>query len=330
MSALFQKYINNNLTDTEFLSVIELFVKSENRKALESDMRIDWDLLAAKGDAPDLSGTLHRIHYEINKQEKPSKIRKLTTVLSRIAAILILPLAIAYLFQLQKNEKSDTIFRTISTPLASKTNFELPDGSKVWLNSGSSITFPENFNEGNRLVKLSGEAYFDVKKSEHPFQVKTEIFTVEVHGTAFNVMAYDHEIPAVTLERGSITLETISKQHEMLNPGQQAEIDTINHSIALKTVETNLYSSWINDQLIIKNEPLATVVKKLEHWYNIKIDVENEEILSKKITATIEFESLREVMDLMELTLPLKFTYDKDNRKLNIIGVKNNDYVTKK
>lgn len=318
MKTFFKKYLENNCTEKEFRSFIDLFSKAEHRPELEIDMREDWES-GIHREAPDLIGTLHRVHYEINRQEPfVPRSRRLVTYLTRVAALLFIPLAAVYFIQLQKAESPAEILQTISTPLASKTTFELPDGSKVWLNSGSSISFAKSFVEKTRHVKLNGEAYFDVKKDERPFQVETAHVTVDVLGTAFNVMAYDHEQPAVTLERGKVTLKTASSQEETLAPGQQALIDTLSHAIRLQQVETNLYSSWIRNQLIFKEEALGHVVSRLERWYNIDIRITDPSLLDIPMTATIEMESVGEVMELMDLTLPIRYEYDKNKRELSI------------
>ncbi|MDD4192294.1 MAG: FecR domain-containing protein [Mangrovibacterium sp.] len=324
MKGFFRKYLDNRCTEEEFRSFLDLFMKPGNRQVLEEDMKEDWKRETG-GATPDLSETLYRIHYEINRQEQQQpKVRRLVTFMTRIAAILLLPLSIAYFLQLQKDTGEQEVLQTISTPLASKTSFELPDGSKVWLNSGSSLRFPKAFDGKTRLVQLTGEAYFDVKKGERPFQVETAHVTVAVLGTAFNVMAYGHELPAVTLERGKVLLETRSKKHEFLVPGQQAVIDTLNQSITMRMVETNLYSSWIRDQLIFKNETLASVVNRLERWYNIRIVVTDPDLLGIPMTATIGYESIREVMELMDMTLPIKYRYNKEERELVISSIKKN------
>ena len=323
MKTFFQKYLENNCSEDEFRSFIDLFVRPEKQRELEENMRKDWTV-EKKGAIPDLSGTLYRIHYEINKQEqKQPLIRKIVRYMTRVAAVLLIPLAIACFFLLQQNGQAPEILQTISTPLASKTSFKLPDGSTVWLNSGSSVCFPRDFNGDVRWIRLQGEAYFDVTKNKRPFQVRTSLFTVNVLGTAFNVMSYAHEMPAVTLERGKIFLETRSKYRETLIPGQQAVVDTVSQAITLKRVDTSLFSSWIRNQLIFKNEPLGIVVKRLERWYNIDINVADKSLLKIPMTASVEFESIREVMELMKLTLPVSYEYKKDNRQL-IIYKRNN------
>ena len=319
MKNYFKRYLKNDCSEKEFESFIELFVDEKKRPVLDQQMSRNWDEMSTHGETPDLNDTLHKIHFEINKQEdRNGQPVRWLTYLTRIAAILLIPLAIAYLFQTQKNNNNINGLQTISTPLASKTTFELPDGSTVWLNSGSSISFPKTFDDDERIVKLKGEAYFDVKKSKQPFKVETSQFTVNVLGTAFNVMAYDDEIPSVTLERGKVLLETISNNQEILQPGQQAVIDTVKHSITLNDVDTNLFSSWIKNQLILKNEPLDKAINRLERWYNIQIEVTDQSLFEKRMTANIEFESIREVMELMEMTLSINYEYDKNLRKLKI------------
>ncbi|WP_423129189.1 FecR family protein [Gaoshiqia sp. Z1-71] len=319
MKDFFKKYLENNCSEKEFDSVVELFSEPSGQPELERQMKEHWDETSSGTRVPELADTLYKIHYEINKRDQaPVKTRKLLNYLTRVAAILLLPLAIAYVVSLQKNDQPEDFFQTITTPLASKTSFELPDGSLVWLNSGSSLRFPKAFNGDSRLVSLTGEAYFDVKKADRPFKVETALFTVDVLGTAFNVMAYDGEVPLVTLERGKVRLETKSKQQEVLEPGQQAVIDTLNHSVTLGKVDPALVSSWVHNRLVFRSEPLGAVVNRLGRWYNIDIEVTGSALMDIPVTANIEFESIREIMELMELTLPVKYQYNKEKRKLVI------------
>lgn len=322
MKAFFRKYLNNNCTSEDLDAVVDLFFDPEKQDDLDLQMEEDWNQGSRLVDVPELSGTLHKIHFEINKTERGfTKTRKLINNLSRIAAILFVPLALAFLYYLYN--QNEAISQTISTPLASKTTFVLPDGSTVWLNAGSSIKFPQTFSGNARTVVLTGEAFFDVKRSKHPFLVKTSSFTVKVLGTAFDVMAYHNEMPTVTLERGKVMLTTRSDKDVFLKPGQQAIVDTLRQTISLENVDTKLYSAWIHHQLIFKNEPLNNVVKRLERWYNIQIDINDPSLLNKRMTASIEFESVREVMELMKLALPISYKYDKDLRKLVISRSKN-------
>lgn len=322
MKEFFKKYLESKCSESEFIAFINLFLNKEKQQELEWGMEEHWKKAPTKAITPNLSPTLFKIHYEINKQEKGgNNERRFITYLTRVAAILFIPLAIAFFFYTQNDTVTEQM-QTISTPLASKTSFALPDGSFVYLNAGSSLSFPKSFNGNKRLVKLDGEAYFDVVKSKHPFEVETSKLTVDVYGTAFNVMAYKEALPEVTLERGKVAVTTEKGGQRFLNPGEQARIDTINQSILVKAVETNLFTSWINNKLIFKNEPLENVIQRLERWYNISIEIDDEMLAQKRLNATIEYESISEIMDLLEITLPLKFEYKKNERKLVI---KNNE-----
>lgn len=319
MKNYFKNYLENRCSDDEFDSVVQDFTEASRAGGLDSQLAENWSEISREVETPDLSDTLFKIHYRINQGEKTSgKSRRLLTFVTRVAAILLLPAAIAFFYLGQKASRPAELMQTVSTPMASKTSFVLPDGSKVWLNSGSTISYEGNFDGEQRRVKLRGEAYFDVQKSKRPFVVETGLFSVNVLGTAFNVMAYDHEIPTVTLERGKVELETSSKKREFLSPGQQAIIDTSSQKISLKTVETDLYSSWIHNRLIFRDEPLRNVIPRLERWYNIEIDLTDNKLNNIPMTAQIEFESIREVMELMSLTMPLTYHYSKDKRQLII------------
>ncbi len=322
MKALFQKYLQNNCSEEEFKSFVDNFLDSGKQEDVTPNMREHWKTIEDDGELPDMEGTLYKIHYSINSQEE-KKIKKVRLIhyLTRVAAVLFIPLSIAFFYKFE-GSKSEIIYQTVSTPMAAKTHFVLPDGSNVWVNSGSSISFPESFDKKKRLVKLNGEAYFDVQKSEIPFQVETNYTTVNVLGTAFNVMAYKSENPVVTLERGKVIVSSEAGNQKILKPGEQATIDSLSHLIAIRKVDTDIYSSWVDNKLIFRNESLTDVVKRLERWYNITIEIDGQYISDKKLTATIEYESITEVMDLLGITLSIKYEYVKDERKL-IIKPKN-------
>ena len=321
MKDFFQNYLDNKCTEKELQTLIDCFTFSEQSGVLNANMKEHWENVQTNDEIPDLTGTLYKIHYTINSQEERVGKKRILYYLTRVAAIFLIPLSIAFFFALQKNNSSN-ILQTVSTPLASKTHFTLPDGSVVWLNSGSSVTFAKNFGSKQRELELNGEAFFDVKKGEIPFVVDTKIAKVKVLGTAFNVMAYNNENPAVTLERGKVFVSSASGDSKVLTPGEQAIIDPLSNNITVQQVDTEIYSSWVRNQLIFRNETLSEVVKRLERWYNITIEIDDKFISDKKLTATIEYESITEVMDLLEITLSLKYEYNKNERKLIIKPVK--------
>jgi ferric-dicitrate binding protein FerR (iron transport regulator) len=192
----------------------------------------------------------------------------------------------------------------------------------VWLNAGSSISFPGKFDGKTRSVKLIGEAYFDVKADQIPFLVETPRFTVNVLGTAFDVMAYEGEPASVTLERGKVELQNEGKSLGFLDPGQQAQFSQGSDKINIDKVESEIFTSWKENRLIFQSEPLELLAKRLERWYNLTIVISDPSLNSLKVTGKIEVESFSEVLDLMEYTLPIKYQYNKNERILTILKKK--------
>lgn len=320
MKDYLHRYLRNECDDQDLDSVIELMLSPEKKEELDKLMQKHWNEKSDDESVPDLTNGLYRIHYLINENEtlEPKKV-SLYQYFNRVAAILILPLMIAFGYQLFNN-RSNKIerFQSITTPLASHTSFDLPDGSKVWLNAGSTITFPTSFNSEERVVKLTGQAYFDVKKDKIPFSVKTEKFDIKVLGTAFDVLAYSGEEAFVTLERGKVSLETSTGIEAILNPGEQAVIEKTSGQIQQRKVETGKYVAWKDNRLIFNGESFESVCLKLQRWFNVEISIGDESIKNIPVNGMIEYESISEVMQLLEISAPVKCTYNKNERKIVI------------
>lgn len=322
MEKLFKKYVAGTCTPEEYSKVVDFINQRGNDYVLDEFMKKYWNgirLDVSDGKNPML---LDRIHHHIALTETKAAQRKLIfyKISLQIAAVLLIGLFIASVWTYQNYDRfvSSGIKQQISTPYASRASFELPDGSKVWLNAGSSISFPANFDNKSRSVELKGEAYFDVRKDKIPFLVQTSEFTVNVLGTAFNVMAYENEPASVTLERGKVELQNEGKLLGYLNSGQQAQfIDGSDH-VAIETVNPEIFTSWKEGRLIFQAEPLVHVAKRLERWYNLKINIDDQSLNNLKVTGKIEMESFSEVLDLLELTLPIEYQYSKSERTLTI------------
>jgi ferric-dicitrate binding protein FerR (iron transport regulator) len=205
--------------------------------------------------------------------------------------------------------------QSISTPYGGKTHFVLPDGSSVWLNSGSTFSYPSRF-DGERIVELTGEAYFNVEKQKEPFKVKTKYGEVEVFGTEFNVKAYENETFLTTLESGAVVFTNIYGKQAKLEPGTQVLFD--NENFKLRRVETKLFTSWKDGKLIFRDEPLQNIISQLERWYNVEIELQDERIKNLKYNGTIEMETFSEVLELIKVTTPIKYSFDRKTRVLTI------------
>ncbi|HEX8021090.1 FecR family protein [Mucilaginibacter sp.] len=166
-------------------------------------------------------------------------------------------------------------YNTIETPRGGQYQVNLPDGSKVWLNAGSSLRFPTNFTGNIRSVELAGEAYFEVaKNAQKPFRVVSNNQVVEVLGTHFNISSYiDDSSVKTTLLEGSVkVLSTKSNQSKLLKPGQQSNINYSDNSIDVQTVDTEEVVAWKNGYFLFVDEDLKSIMSKLARWYNVDVE----------------------------------------------------------
>lgn len=173
----------------------------------------------------------------------------------------------------QKSVPMTIAYNTLTTPRGGEYQIRLPDGTNVWLNSASSLTFPVAFTGKERKVMLKGEAYFEViGNKEHPFEVQTGDVTIEDLGTHFNVMAYPNE-PAVkaTLLEGSVKIMK-GNTTALLKPGQQAIVpDLLTEKIRVKAVDTGESVAWKNGYFSFNNTSIYEIMRQISRWYDVDV-----------------------------------------------------------
>lgn len=203
-----------------------------------------------------------------------------------------------------ENENAIT-YNTINTPTGGQYEILLPDGSKVWLNSKSSLHFPTAFSGKERKVELTGEGYFEISKNkEMPFVVEAGKTHVEVLGTHFNVMAYDNEaVSKTTLLEGSVKVRN-GENKKLLSPGQQAIVGT---QIRVEAVDPDEAIAWKEGYFQFDNEDLTAIMRQLQRWYDVDV-VNEKQIPDKHFTAMISRNNtLSKVLKMLELSGELKF-----------------------
>ena len=213
----------------------------------------------------------------------------------------------------------------ITTSKGEKKEIVLPDGSKVWLNADSKITYKNKFGSDFRKVNLYGEAYFDVVKNpKWPFLVETSQLTVKVLGTKFNVKAYqDDKTIETTLESGLISLQQGNSLFRdensiLVKPQQRATFDKKEKRLLLENVDSERYTSWKEGRLVFDNEEIHEAIKKLERWYGLKISMMNDS-RNDRITLTITDEGIEEAIKLLQYTTASGFAVEKINTKEKLI-----------
>jgi ferric-dicitrate binding protein FerR (iron transport regulator) len=201
-------------------------------------------------------------------------------------------------------------YNTLSTSIGEQSPFPLilPDGSKVWLNALSSITFPTAFNGKERVVKVTGEAMFEVAhNAEHPFKVQTDKQTIEDIGTIFNVNAYaDEPVTKTTLIEGIIKVN-----NQFLKPGQQSDG---NH---VKAVNVKRYSAWRTGDFYFEDDNIQTVMRQLSRWYKVEVNYEGN-ITTNGFTAQISrSKNISVILHILENTKGVHFRVE--GRRITVI-----------
>jgi transmembrane sensor len=231
----------------------------------------------------------------------------------------------------------------ISVSYGSKSKVVLPDGTKVSLNSGSTLKYPAKFSKISRNVYVEGEAYFDVTKDKkHPFYVKTRDITIKVLGTKFNVKAYtDENIIQTTLVSGCI--EIFSNKKEMsaqnrivaLRPNQQvtfvtnsageinmvkeAEKQNLKPVLALKPIKLDKHIdvtpviAWKDNRLVFRDENFNVLARRLERWYNVEIEIKDDNLKTALFSGIFVNETVEQALNALKLATPFKYEMKKNH-----------------
>jgi len=211
----------------------------------------------------------------------------------------------------------------LATPLGGIYQITLPDGTKVWLNAGSSLKYPMSFAKNERRVRLEGEAFFEVTKdSARPFRVLSKGQEIEVLGTAFNVNAYpDNTAIKTTLVKGKVKLSNNNRYSEAiyLLPGQQST-NTNNGKIQLANVDTAPFTAWKEGLFYFDETPLSDALQQIGRWYNVEVKYKGEVPQTHFYGRIKRSKPLRDVLDVLEEG-GLRFELSKSDEK-NILYVR--------
>ena len=225
----------------------------------------------------------------------------------------------------------------VSTKPGSKTHIQLPDGSTVWLNASSDLTYGENFGKEFREVNLNGEAFFDVVKDpDHPFIIHTSVVDVKVLGTAFNIRSYSNDANTETsVLRGKVevTVKNREKTKYYLNPNEKVIV--ANNSIRPESVTRQIQetkplmpirpltyyhvdssiieTSWVEGKLIFQeNETFREVALKMERWYGVHIHFVDEEVAEYRIYGSFTIETVKQALDALKIGVDFNYKINKD------------------
>ena len=337
---LFFRFINNECTTEEIDRVVKWLQNEAGTIDGKAIIRQIWNDFP-QTEIPysiDYERILDSIHHDISLS-RSDKIKLISpvgmsqkkvkwsffSILSKIAAVLFIPLFLFFMYtyiqdkpilsETNVSDISKPVNIEVKSPMGSKTYLELPDGSKVWLNYGSCLKFPQKFTGQTRTVELQGECYFEIAHNEQkPFIVETGELQVLVKGTEFNLMAYPEDaVIETTLKSGKVILQrkvsdgNIQQIFEM-EPNQHAIYFKEEKELTYSVENPDKYISWKDGVLIFQNDPINDIVKKLSRWYNVDIQLKDKELSKYTYTATFVDETLPQILDLLKIATPIQYT----------------------
>jgi ferric-dicitrate binding protein FerR (iron transport regulator) len=306
-------YFNGKLSATEEAELIQWLQFSEENEAYFRSYKekidpqeIEHPLLQSS--FSELKNKL-LINQEFNTRNSTG-IKKLQLSFARIAAMLLVAVitgfSIAYLLIGPSTPKAEVVWFETHVPRGEKSQLILPDGSKVWLNSESDISYPSDFMTGNRVMKLKGEAYFEVAKLDNKlFTVETNNYNIKVLGTKFNVMAYpDFNRTETSLIEGKIEIQK-GEQNVQVIPGET--FSYANDKYSIKEARVSQTSKWKDDIFDFDRIAFKELIVRMERWYDVDIEIKNPELNGILYSGIFKNEeTIWEVLNTFQLTLPIK------------------------
>lgn len=311
------RHIRQECTDDERCYIENWISSSDENKKLFEQLLQEWEYIYDSPEKivyPDKNNIWGNIQTQLFASvAETSYSKKLLIKICSVAAMIALIIGVATTLIIKSAADSSFLaesITTIETMQGQKMQMTLPDGTQVWLNSESKLTYSAAFNKSSREVCLEGEAFFDVKKNEkRKFIVKASDINVEVKGTAFDVSAYSaDENIIVSLLRGKVGIAGKDGKHLTdLESNEMVVVSKKDLQYSLYKSDAETHRAWIENELIFYNSDIHQVAKRLERWYGINITLINPDE-KQKYTFSVKTESLRELLELFNKITPIEYS----------------------
>ena len=355
---LISKFLQNQCSLYEIETLKKWMNEQPENLQYFEQMKKVWDSIELKNNPDNIDTERSWTNFNkilADKEQKPIALqnheKSNLSILLRIAAVVLISFGLSwfafYTYYGNAIKNPDGMLE-LTVPRGSKSVLKLADGTTIWLNSETTIRYPDKFSNKQRDVYIEGEAFFKVAKNKKwPFKVHTSDLDIIVLGTSFNVKSYpDEGIIETTLEEGSILIEKTAKSGKkqyismkpnqrvtlvksesklFLNEKQQGSKKNESEKIVQKkekkqkerfyldeNTDTQLYVAWKNNQLIFKNERFESLAVKLERWYNVKIIIKNEKLKNYRFTGIFENETIEQAIAALQLTTKFDYQFDKN------------------
>lgn len=334
------RYLDGNLTTKEAEELEEWLDQSaENRRILHSvdqiwkasdtnpqtsvfeelNLEKDWEKVSRKIQSGDSSDQKARTEHFRKMRQR----HKITSYLVKAAALILVAITSGFLTlqyaPVDQDVEYEPAFREITTNPGERASIDLGDGTKVSLNIDSKLVIPDKFSQSDRVVKLTGQAFFDVETdADRPFFIETQNARIKVLGTSFDVRSYENENNIqVAVREGTVSFSGESGKEEplILNEGFVGRMDVPNNTFTTEKVQNiSSYFGWLNGRLIFKEKPLKNVLRDISRWYDIEVNLnlEDKSVLENTLTADLKTRSVRDVMDVIAMSMNIRYEVNDD------------------
>jgi len=304
------RYLDNDLMSDEERSILkEWILKSKENENVFKNFALTWE--ASNILLQDKSYAKTKFEELIKKQKQNRTHKLISWTTSSVAAVALFLITLQLFTPIHLLGDKELTFSSDET----KKEVILPDGSHVWLNAHSSISYPKSF-EKSRNVKLTGEALFDVVNSGgEDFTVETSKIKIEVLGTKFLVNdRIDTDVAQTVLESGAVSVMVNNTGNTLnLKPDELFVYNSIEGTSRVETVNASSYTGWIEDELTFTNIPMSELIIQLEKRYNVDIVCNNRRILEIPVSITVNEEPLDEILFLLSQIVPFNWYVNSEN-----------------
>ena len=337
--ALIARYLSEEPCSPEERRRVQSWIRADpSRKQLLEELRC---ILETAEDAPtpahppDVDEAWEEMHAEMEdvpndrqsrESRPPIRSERRVPIWGRVATGLILLFGGLWLVHTlwgltdQPSAPDTQQTKEIVTKKGERTQVQLVDGSSVTLNAESRLRLSPGFNQSERVVELTGEAYFDVRTdSLRPFIVETEEATVEVRGTAFNLRGYpDDRRVEVAVEEGAVEMRPKRSENKSaeLRAGEIGWLADRDTAVTTQVADVSPYVGWTEGWLVFNDTRLPEVAARLERWYAVEVNVEGAPLDTLRLTAKLKSQSMRNVLDVVSASTGIRYRIDRNTVRL--------------
>ncbi|GGF24666.1 FecR family protein [Echinicola rosea] len=307
---LFENYLKGRLSENR-KKLVEEFYEMESRRTT------GWDTLRM--------GNKEDVKRRIKPRPVSGNSRRRIPIVN-IAASLLLALAVSFIVfvSLPKNPPVEMVEKT--TAYGQTSTIHLEDGSTIWLNAGSTVSYPKHFPSGSRQVNLVGEAFFEIRPDvSRPFVVSTPTMTTTVLGTSFNITAYHRDPTTITVSTGKVLVQRLpaaplspSKREMILYPNEQVVLKGYDSPMSRASVNAERYSSWRTGEYFLDQMTMGTLAGTLERRFGVRFIFHDEQLKDCQLSGRVKKQSLSALMELLATTLAIE--YKIDGKKVHLYG----------